>query len=227
MKTVCMLGQNGFIGKTVLEVLRKNFEMVDASQSCDVLVNCAGFSRMYEAQKNPSMMEHVEDYTFDRIANVPFTHIIHLSSIYIEASPDHAYSKFKRRMEQKILSIYPDATIFRLASVLGKDLQKNVIFDLSQSLPLWVTPDSVYNYISSEEVGNIITHFVNNPVAATFNVGASESISVFDVVELTKCEATYGKKKDTVFMDVSYLQKHYKVKTSREYVREYWETITC
>jgi len=227
MKTVCMFGQNGFIGKTVLEVLKKNFEIVDVSQPCDVLVNCAGFSRMYEAQKNPSMMEQVEDYTFDRIANVSFAHIIHLSSIYIEASPDHTYSKYKKRMEEKILSIYPDATIFRLASVLGKGLQKNVIFDLSQSLPLWVTPDSVYNYISSEEVGNIITHFINKPIAATFNVGASESISVSDVVELTGCEATYGKKKDIVLMDVSFLQEHCKVKTSREYVKEYWETITC
>ena len=224
MKTVCMLGQNGFIGKTVLEVLKQNFEIVDVSQPCDVLVNCAGFSRMYEAQKNPSMMERVENYTFDRIANVPFVHIIHLSSIYIDASPDHAYSKYKKKMEQKILSICPDATIFRLASVLGKGLQKNVIFDLSQSLPLWVTPDSVYNYISSEEVGNIITHFINNPIAAIFNVGASESISVSDVVKLTKCETAYGKKKDTVFMDVSFLQKHYKVKTSREYVEEYWRT---
>jgi len=227
MKTVCMFGQNGFIGKTVLEVLKKNFEIVDVSQPCDVLVNCAGFSRMYEAQKNPSMMEQVEDYTFDRIANVSFAHIIHLSSIYIEASPDHAYSKYKKRMEQKILSICPDATIFRLASVLGKGLQKNVIFDLSQSLPLWVTSDSIYNYISSEEVGNIITHFINKPIAAIFDVGASESISVSDVVELTGCEATYGKKKDIVLMDVSFLQEHCKVKTSREYVKEYWETITC
>lgn len=223
MKNVGLIGRNGFIGKTVFEILKKNFLVVDEPAACDVLVNCAGFSRMYAAHKNPQLMKRVEDYTFWRMQRIPFNRLIHLSTIYIDASPTHAYSVLKKRMERNILDIWPNSTIFRLASVLGPGLQKNVIFDLAHRIPLWVTPDSIYNYISSEELGNIITYFVDNHVPGTFNVGASKSISVSDVVKITSGKAKYGNKKDEVLMNVSFLQKHYKVKTSEEYVKEYWE----
>jgi dTDP-4-dehydrorhamnose reductase len=222
MKTVCMLGRNGFIGRTVYKVLQQNFSMVEESEPCDVLVNCAGFSRMYEAEKNPAKMEQVEDLIFKRIEKVQFSHLIHLSTIYIESSPEHAYSKVKKKIENRIMSRWPKATILRLASVIGEGLQKNVLFDLVHGFPLWVTPDSVYNYISSKEVGNLLCWFVENPLAETINVGASESISVSEIVKMLGVTTSYGNEKNHILVDVSRLQEFYKVRTSKEYVEEFW-----
>jgi short-subunit dehydrogenase len=66
MKEICILGQNGFIGKTVTEYLRQKYIVKD-SGPCEVLVNCAGFAIMHEAAKNPEKMREVEDIIFNRI----------------------------------------------------------------------------------------------------------------------------------------------------------------
>jgi dTDP-4-dehydrorhamnose reductase len=225
MKTVCLLGRNGFIGSTALNIMEQRFPIVKEPYPCDVLVNCAGFSRMYEAAKCPAKMRAVENLVFDRICKVPFQRLIHVSSIYIETCPDHAYSIIKKEMEGRILERWPDAAILRVASVLGRGLQKNVIFDLVHGMPLWVTPDSIYNYISSDEVAGILSYLVNNPIEGIINVGASASILVSDVVKLVGVETAYGKQRDTILVDVSKLQEFYKVKTSAEYVEEYWRKM--
>lgn len=222
MKTVGILGRNGFIGKTVLRRLREVFHVADEPEPCNVLINCAGFSRMYVASQDPSKMEFVEDLVYRRIFNIPFQRLIHLSTIYIEACPNHAYSKIKMNVENRILSRWKNVTVLRLASVLGTGLQKNVIFDLTHGLPLWVTPDSVYNYISSDEIANLLIHLVNNPMTGIINVGASESVKVSDIVEMVGVNTTYGKHKDNIVMNVSKLLEFYQVKTSKEYVEEYW-----
>lgn len=221
MKEICILGQNGVIGKTVTEILKKRY-VVKSSGFCDVLVNCAGFAIMHEAAKNPDKMREVESYTFKRITSIQFERLIHISSIYIEASPNDNYSIIKKEMEDRILASYPNSTILRCTSVLGKGLKKNVIFDLKHDRPLWVTSDAVYNYISAEEVALIIEHLIENPRFEIINVGASASVCVADLVFALGKKTTYGTKKDHVVMDVSKLQSFYKVKTSMDYVRDFW-----
>src|SRR5574343_1042735 len=136
MKDICILGQNGFIGKTVTEILSNTYTIKD-NGICDVLVNCAGFAIMHEAARNPNKMREVENFTFDRISKIQFKHLIHISTIYIEASPNDNYSIIKKEMENRILSTYPNTTILRCTSVLGPGLKKNVIFDLMHDRPLW------------------------------------------------------------------------------------------
>jgi nucleoside-diphosphate-sugar epimerase len=222
MKEICILGQNGFIGKTVTEYLRQKYIVKD-SGPCEVLVNCAGFAIMHEAAKNPDKMREVEDITFSRIKAVSFDRLIHLSSIYIDASPDDNYSIIKRVMENRIVFDYPNTTILRSSSVIGRGLKKNVLFDLMKGNSLWVTPFSMYNYISSEELAKIIEYFIENPVFDIFTVGASDSIMVKDIVEMWGRDVVYGPKTDCIIADISKLRKLYKVKTSREYIIDFWK----
>ncbi len=221
MKTICFLGKNGFVGAPVFEYLQTHFEIRD-DNVCDVLVNCAGFSRMYEAKQNPAKMQEVENITFNRIKEVSFKHLIHLSTIYIEVLLDDNYSKFKREMEARILENYKNVTVLRLGSVLGRGLKKNVIFDLMHDKPLWVSPSAIYNYISTEEVAKIIAHLIENPVNDTIRIGSSESIAVSDIAHIMGKKPIYGDKVDTIYMDVSKLQSFYPVKTSKEYIEEFW-----
>ena len=112
--------------------------------------------------------------------------------------------------------------MLRVVSVLGKGLQKNVIFDLVHEMPLWVTPDSIYNYISSEDLSDIIALLINYPIKGILNVGAKESIRIDKVAEITGTNPTYGEQKDEILVDVEELLKIYPVKTSAEYVKDFW-----
>jgi len=221
MKKICVLGYNGFIGSNVLEVLKQNFS-VNESDKYDFLVNCAGFSKMYEGNKNPDKMRNVEDSILEKINGISFDKIIHLSTIYIEVYPQDVYSRIKVEMEDKILSKYENATVLRLGGVLGKGLKKNVVFDLITNGPLYVTSDSFYNYISAYEIANIISYLINNPIAGIINVGSSKSISVADIANILKKNPIYGNKKETINFDISRLQHFYKVGSSREYVEEFY-----
>jgi len=219
MKKIGMLGKNGFIGRTVLKELEQRFPIVDGP--CDILVNCAGFSIMYEARKNPAKMQAVEDYTFERISNVQFDYLIHLSTIYTVANPTDPYGRIKIAMENRVLEKYPKAAVLRLGSILGEGLKKNVVFDLLHDKSLWVTSDSIYNYISTEEVSKIIMKLIEVPIEGIINIGASESISVKETAELMGKNPIYGSIKDYVVIDTSLLQTFHSIKTSKAYIQEF------
>jgi dTDP-4-dehydrorhamnose reductase len=226
MKTkVGLLGRNGFIGSQVLEVLRKSFDVVDELVPCEVLVNCAGFSRMYEAKQNPDKMRKVEEHIFDRVSRNVFGRLIHLSTIHISTHPQEPYSQIKSWQEDRILSRFPHATILRLSSVLGPGLQKNAVFDLLQGDDLWVTPDSLYTYISTEDVAGVIKGLVKNPRPGVINVGGSDSIRISEVARMMGKNSRYGTIHHAIPMDVSVLRSFYPVKTSREYVEEFWRSF--
>lgn len=219
---ICVLGQNGFIGHTVLELLRQKHDVVSEPQPCEVLVNCAGFSHMYEAKRNPDKMKAVEDVVFDRIKAVPCERIIHLSTIYVKTNPQEPYSQVKRMVEERLLAAYPQALILRLGSMLGPGLRKNAVYDLIHDDPLWVTPDSLYTYISTEDVARIVVCLIDHPRSGFLDVGGSEPIRISDVAELMGKQPMYGSIWHCIPMDVTDLQSIYPVKTSREYVKEFW-----
>jgi len=223
MKTVCTLGNSGFIGNAVSEILARSFS-VNNSKEYDILVNCAGFSRMYEGSKNPEKMRSVENSIFDRITAISFDRLIHISTVYIDVYPDDIYSKIKIDMENRILNKYPNATILRLGGVVGPGLKKNVVFDLLNNKQLFVTEDSVYNYISTGEIAEIVAHIINNPQAGIINVAASSSISSHDIAAMLNKTPIYGSKKEIIYVDTSVLQKFYAVKRSDEYLTEFFKT---
>ena len=227
MKTVCMLGRNGFIGKTVLKILEEEFLIVPEPEVCDVLVNCAGYSRMYLAKRNPNEMQSVEDMIFDRVQHIQFKRLIHLSSIHVTAYPNEPYSLIKKETERKLLSKYDDVSILRIGSVLGEDLQKNAIYDLVHDTPLWVTSDSSYTFISKEDIGNIIAVLIENPIEGVMDVGGIGAISISECAKFMRKNPSYGSIQHIISMNVSKLLKLYKVKTSREYVEEYWRSTLC
>jgi dTDP-4-dehydrorhamnose reductase len=205
-------------------MLEKEFSVVPEGEPCDVLVNCAGFSRMYEAKQNPNRMKIVENAVFDRIVNIQFDQLIHLSTIHVDSYPEEPYSQIKKGMENRIRMNYPDALILRLGSVIGSGLQKNALYDLVHDEPLWVTEDSRYTYISTEDVAKIIIELIRHPLTGLLYVGGSGSVSVKEMAELMgKHPASYGSIQHIIPMDVSRLLEFYPVKTSREYVEEYWK----
>jgi dTDP-4-dehydrorhamnose reductase len=178
---------------------------------------------MYAAKQDPVKMQAVEDLVFKRICNVSCKRLIHLSTIHVVSYPDEPYSKMKRIQEDRVLKSYPDATILRLGSVIGPELQKNALYDLVHDQPLWVTANSLYTYISTGDVATIIMQLIEQPRKGIFNVAGSSAISVSQMAVMFGKHPTYGTTHHHIPMDTSWLDGFYPVKTSREYVEEFWK----
>jgi len=108
-----------------------------------------------------------------------------------------------------------------------------VIYDLLNNRPLYTQLESIYNFITTEEVANIIDCIIDNwkidvggvdaRRAEWINVGASESISIAEIASLLNVtpEVRVDSKIETYQIDVQTLQKFYPVKTSKEYIKQF------
>ena len=226
-----VLGYTGFVGNAIYKLLQeiKGYVILGINshttyfsdeKEFDVVINCAGFSRKYEANQNPNKMWCIEYSILERIISLKYKSLVHISSIEAELKLD-TYGIIKNQMENHILSKCQQVTILRLGGLIGEGLKKNIIFDLINDRPLFVTANSLYNYISTNEVANIILYLINNPNKDIINIGASESILVSDIVQLLKKNVIYGSKKEIYLIDISKLNSFYKVKTSEKYIREF------
>lgn len=218
MDNLYFLGQNGFIGHTVFNILKEKYN-ISKDKNCDVLINCAGFSKMYEGLKNPQKMKDVENNILNKINNIKFKRIIHLSSIYCNIY-NNIYCDIKKEMENNILN-YKNSTILRLSSVIGNGLEKGVVYDVINNRDLFVTKDSFFNIITSIEIANIISYLIENPIYGIINIGASLSISVENIVKILNKNINYGNKKENVDMDINQLKSFYNIKTSEEYIKDF------
>lgn len=226
---ICVLGYTGFVGSAVYKLLQNvdghiifgvNSHTYLDVNDFDVVINCAGFSEKYIANKNPNKMELVENSIFEKISNLRFKSLIHISSIEAELELD-SYGILKKQMEQRILSKYKQATVLRLGGIIGGGLKKNVIFDIINNKLLFVTADSIYNFITTDEITNIVLYLMNNVIEGVINVGASKSILVLEIVKLLRKDVVYGSKKEVYNIDVSRLSSFYSVKSSKDYIEEF------
>ena len=227
---ICILGHTGFVGSAVYKLLQTckehtvfgvNTQTQITETNFDVLVNCAGFAKKHIANKYPYVMSNTENSIFETINILKFKTLIHISSI--DAGEFYMYGAIKRDMELRIVSRYEQAIILRLGGLIGDGLKKNVIFDIVNNHRLFVTRDSIYNYIPTSEVANIILHIINHPIKGVINIASSKSISVEAIAYLLKKDVDYGYKKETYEIDVSRLQSFYPIKTSEHYIKEYYE----
>lgn len=220
IKEFSVIGQHGFIGSTVTKYLKKSYD-VGETDPCETLINCAGWARIYEASQDPKKMKEVEDYTLERIRKISFDRLVHISTIHIECYPDSWYSIIKKRMEEKLLKEFPNTLILRVTGVIGNGMKKNAIYDMMNDKPLWVTEDSVYNYITDTELARIILYMSHYRNSLIINVGAKDSISVGEVAKILGKNPVYGSEKHVIKFDTSFLRMYYGTKTSKEYVQDY------
>jgi nucleoside-diphosphate-sugar epimerase len=242
---ICVLGP-GFLGRTVGRRLAENsnfhvtmvssrINWSDADLSgYDAIVNCAGNSARYLVEQDPDGARTSENAIFDRIRSVhkanPNVKLLHMSSICARTSDTSEYGKLKRQTETWAGET-SDPCILRLCGLIGPRLVKNFIFDLTNGNPIRVTSDTLYNFISTQEVGNITEHILLNwKPNETFNVGASTSMRVSTMVKMREFNHTYLSAdqlvKETYQIDTSKLQGFFSVKTTQQYVEEYlkqWE----
>lgn len=231
---ICVFGK-GFVGSAICKKLlgKYNLSVFASSKDqfqldyFDLVINCAGISKKYEVEENFLESLKKEEEIISKIDCLqvlnPNIKIIHISSVC--AGDKTPYGDLKLEIENRIDDL-ADYIILRPGALIGEGLRKNAVFDWIHGRSIRVSPYSVYNFISTQEVANIIEYLINNwKERIVLNVGASESILLQDVFKLRKSNTPFFKPGDLPCeiynIDVSELQKVYFVKTSKEYLEEF------
>lgn len=232
---ICIVGYNGFLGRTVYEYLLKDSQFgnvigigsqsPDCSSFFDIVVNCAGVSSRFYVSKNYNKACLVEEKISERIKKMNFDRLIHISSMDVELEPSCCYGQMKILFE----SIYtwfvqPSSRLvtLRLGSLIGKGLKKNVIFDLLNDKTIYITSDSICNFISTYEVAKIISFvIIKKSLSGVINVAAKDSITFKEICcILEKCPNQFGLRRDRYIIEIDILRTFFETRSSSYYVEE-------
>jgi len=234
---ICVLGHTGFVGQTVYNYLSDNHQVCGINsktkfiptEEFDIVINCAGNAKKYLAHKNPSKDFHINTNVFNTLLQMNIKKLIHISSIESTFSPDNNYAVSKYIIEKCCKLYFPKSIILRLGGIIGPNLKKNVIYDIINNKKLFVTFDSTYNYISTQEVAKIIEKIIDSDIEnKTLNIASSKSISVKEIIEEAKNNHIFFNKSEGEIeenytrIDTSELNKFFTVKKSIDYIKEYF-----
>lgn len=232
---VCIVGYNGFLGRTVYEHLLKDSQFDNiigiGSQSpdClsffDVVINCAGISSRFYVLNHYNKACLAEEKISERIKKMNFDRLIHISSMDVELEPSCYYGQMKILFEDIYMwLVQPSSRLvtLRLGSLIGKGLKKNVVFDLLNDETIYITSDSICNFISTYEVAKIISFVImKKSLSGIINVAAKDSITFKEICcILGKYPNQFGSRRDRYIIKTDKLRTFFETKPSSYYVEE-------
>ena len=208
-----MIGAAGFVGRgfcrhlrgepglDLVEVVRESYSRHRGATS-DVVIDCAGNSKKYLAEEDPAEdFEQTVAHRLRTLRDFPAALQIHVSSVDVYDrldDPDHTreatplrlpapsrYGFHKRLAEQLVMQYAPSWLVLRLAGMVGDGLRKNPVFDIMSGQPLWIHPDSQYQFLSTHDVARIAWQLAASGVRSeVFNVCGRGLISPREIAVL-------------------------------------------
>lgn len=195
---ILVTGNTGFIGKTVYLYLKTRGHTVEGLDSCpphsggkyDVIVNCAGSSSKYLAEKCQDIDFSISVDVVKMLLQLPKpTKLIHISSV--DCSYGKSNYEFTNQITEEAISHYFSNiyTILRLPAVVGPGLKKNLIYDLLHERKIWVAPDSQFNIITSRFVAQIVEKCMCKIKAPSLlTVAANRPVLAIDIPTILGCK---------------------------------------
>lgn len=236
---IAILGYKGFVGNVVYNyfINRVDYETIGIEKSnfytewpnhkeygnIDILINCSGNPKKFLANANPSLDCKINIEILDKILSLNCIKIIHISSIDA-LNPKDIYGINKLWMEDILKQIFKDKlTIIRLGGLVGKNLKKNIIYDIVNNLKIWSSGDSVYNFIDIEVLPIIIEKYIeSNEHESIFNFASSKNISVDEISKLLSTNVLFGDKKEVYNeIPIDYIKKFTNIESSEYYIKKF------
>ena len=215
-----VLGGEGFIGSAICRYLKKNkikyFSITKKNyrkflyKNCDIFVNCNGNSIKWFSEKDYSMdFDKTVISTFKSTKDFKFKKNVLISSgeVYnknikikhenskIESSKLSNYGFNKLLAEEIIKRTCNSFLIFRMGGFVGKNLKKNLVYDLINNKQIWVSKKSTYQYIDVDEASSIIFKILKKTKNEIFNLTGKGPINLVDILSLLNIKRTNFKKK--------------------------------
>lgn len=254
MKTLAIIGGNGMLGSNLVKYLSSYYFVISISKenysqfinhSFDVAVNANGNSKRFWAIKNP-----LEDFTASTVSvykslfDFKFKTYIYISSsdVYIDHSSSastledqiqdssklSSYGLHKYLSEKIVENNCKRYLILRCSMVLGQNLKKGPIYDITNKKPLFISKLSRLQMISTKEVASVINFLIKKEIKnETFNVGGEGTIDFQKIQTYFSTPVSFQEKNETQIyeMNVSKLSKLFSLKSSEEYLQEFTNTL--
>ncbi len=190
MTSVALIGAKGFVGQSICKnlfnnknisltlVTRANYETARTKQKYDIVINSAMPSKRFWAKQNPQhdFRETVEK-TFNIVNFWKSTKIIQISSISARSQLDTIYGRHKSAAER--LVNHEKNLIIRLGPMYGEQLDKGVIIDMTNNLPVYVSKESAYCFAPVNWVGEWISE--NMHLSGIIDLGGNNAIKLDEV----------------------------------------------
>ena len=213
MTRVTVIGAAGFVGSAFLEHLRAltDAEVVAVTRDSydqhrgrpsDVVVDCGGNSRKYLAEEDPiEDLKATVEHRLRTLRDFPARLQVHISSVDVYDQLDSplttredrilrpegaSHYGFHKQLAEMLVQHYaPDWLILRLGGMVGPGLRKNPVHDVLSGSPLFIHPDSQYQFLQTSDVARITWLLVSGGLRKeVFNVCGEGLISPREVARL-------------------------------------------
>ena len=209
---VVVLGGHGFVGSAFVRLLsrlqvphraigRQDYAAA-ARDTCDVLINAAGNSVKYLADRDPAA-DFAQSVDLAVAAARDFS-----PRLYVLASSVDVYADlrcaattredtpldamrtslygFHKQLAESCVQRHTGAwLIVRLAGMVGPGLRKNPVFDILNDQPLRISPESRYQFMSTDDAADVAWELVTTGVRNTlFNVCGDGLISPREIADM-------------------------------------------
>jgi nucleoside-diphosphate-sugar epimerase len=203
---IYLIGGRGFVGSAyarLLDRLGMPFKVVthdnmDALRgtSCDILINASGNSRKPLATSEPLTDFELSVHSVAKTAEAFSAEIyVQLSSgdVYpdqsrpeltredqaIDPGRQSRYGLHKRLAEEIVQATQQKWLVVRMGGLVGPGLKKNAIFDMMTGAPVWLSPQSELQFISTDMAAQIVWELVRAGVRREIvNLGGSGLVNL-------------------------------------------------
>ena len=200
MKSVALIGSNGFVGKSIRKyivnnknmlitcVTRDNYEEARKCKKYDILINAAMPSKRFWAKNNPhkDFLETVEK-TFKIVNDWKSSKIVQISSISARSQLNTTYGSHKAAAE-KLLDNQKNL-ILRLGPMYGESLNKGVLIDLKNNDPVYVSQESYYSFAPVDWVGEWISQHMH--LSGILDLGGNNSVKLNTIAKAISSKSIF------------------------------------
>jgi len=203
---ITIIGGNGFVGSAYVRLLtargiahrvvtRENYDSLMGTAS-DVLINANGNSRKFLATREPlnEFDQSVRSVALS-LEDFPCKTYVFLSSgdVYpdqssadvsgedqvIDTTRQSRYGLHKCLAEQLVRATQTQWLVMRMGGFVGPGLKKNAIHDMLTGAPVWLSPQSELQFISTDRAAELVWGLVSAGVHNEIvNLGATGTVNL-------------------------------------------------
>jgi nucleoside-diphosphate-sugar epimerase len=208
MKTVALIGANGFVGSEITNALinEKRYSFIpvtrqdnleEAIKKAEVVIYAANSGKRFFAENNPEIDfdESVEKTAIIKKLSIN-KRLILISSISARTQLNTVYGRNRRACE--LIADTENSLIVRLGPMYGAGKSIGVLNDIINNKKVYAAPSTEYAFVDVKYNAQKIVSFINNnSVKGIIEIGAKNGISLESLRNTLQSTSTFEGEDDT------------------------------